>query len=191
MEWLNDIKEKFSKRRIRNLDRSEEYMRDFVDIESAKNIGVIINMNALSPEELKLVNNYVEALQKRHKRLLVIELNFNKKSEPYFTNSVESVFINPAKLNWLDYPTPAIENQIRKYDLDILMDFDFSSHMTAKYICGMAKAKTRTGVHREGFESCYELMIDREDERDIKAVIREFDYFLNMIDNGKKVKVQG
>ncbi|MEL6672415.1 MAG: hypothetical protein AAFR61_09485 [Bacteroidota bacterium] len=190
MEWLNDIKEKFSKRRIRNLDRTKDYVRDFIDLDSAQKVGLILNLNALSPEDLVLINEYLTGLKKRKKRVLVIEINFNKKSESQFASSVDTIFINPAKLNWLDYPTPAIESQVRQHDLDILMDFDHSIRMTSKYICSIARAKTRTGVHREGLESCYELMIHRDEDTGMKGMIKEFDYFLNMIDNGEKQKVK-
>ncbi|MEM7369316.1 MAG: hypothetical protein AAF587_12005 [Bacteroidota bacterium] len=189
MEWLNDLKEKFSRRRIRSLDRTKEYSRDFVDLESARKIGLIVNVSQIDPEDLDLVQTYIKALKKRNKKLLVIEVNFLKKSIPILSHITDGVFLNPSKLNWLDYPTPGIENEIRKHELDILMDFDSSNRMTSKYLCSMARAKTRTGVHREGFESCYELMINREDVPTMKAMIKEFDYFLNMIDNGNKVKV--
>lgn len=182
MEWLNELKEKFSRRRIRNLDRTKEYTRDFVDIESARNIGLIINVNHLSPEDLKLLETYVQGLKKRSKKILLIELNFHKNSSPYFNNGTESIFINPSKLNWLDYPTPGIENQIRQHELDILIDFDLTNRMTSKYVCSIAKAKTRTGMHKEGFESCYELMIGSSENKGMKGMIKEFDYFLNMID---------
>ncbi|WNJ18609.1 DUF6913 domain-containing protein [Pontibacter sp. G13] len=193
MEWINDIKEKFSKRRIRNLDRAKEYPRDFVDIESARLIGMIINVNILTEEDEKSLKSYMEALIKRKKKLFIVELNFNKKSEPKFDKMADSVFIDPSKLNWMDWPTPAIENKILGFDMDILMDFDFSTRKTSKYLCSMAKARTRTGVHREGYESCYELMVNQSDESDepsMKAVIKKFDYFLSMIDNGKKEKVK-
>ncbi|GAB4418826.1 MAG: hypothetical protein OHK0039_30640 [Bacteroidia bacterium] len=188
MEWYNDIKEKFSKRRIRNLDRSKDYTRDFVDLESARKIGVIINVDACSEADLELMRNYVLALKERKKEVLIIELSFNKKAESILSPLGDTIFINPTKLNWLDYPTPTIEQQIRKHELDILMDFDDSGRMTSKYLCSLARAKTRTGVFHEGFESCYELMIDSEEVNNKKATINEFDYFLNMIDNGNKVK---
>ena len=190
MDWLNDLKEKFSRRRIRSLDRTKEYSRDFVDLETARNIGLIVNVSQITKDELDLIHTYVKALKKRDKKLLVIELNFQKKSLPILAHLADAIFLNPSKLNWLDYPTPALENEIRRHELDILMDFDSSNRMTSKYLCSMARAKTRTGVHREGFESCYELMIDREDVPTMKAMIKEFDYFLNMIDNGNKVKVK-
>ncbi|MEL6589677.1 MAG: hypothetical protein AAGM67_18260 [Bacteroidota bacterium] len=184
MEWLNDLKEKFSRRRIRNLDRSKEYARDFVDIESARSIGLIVNVNQLSPEDLKQFEGYVKGLKKRGKKVLLIEINFHKNSEPHYPEGPDTIFINPSKLNWLDYPTPGIESQIRKHELDILIDFDTTNRMTSKYVCSIAKAKTRTGMHKEGFESCYELMIgpSEAEHQGMKGMIKEFDYFLNMID---------
>ncbi|MDP5168796.1 MAG: hypothetical protein NWR72_01005 [Bacteroidia bacterium] len=190
MEWLNDLKEKFSRRRIKSLDRTKEFSRDFVDIESARFIGVIVNVDALTPEDQTLAKEYLAALKQKKKRTLVIEISFNKKSEPTWqSQGDEFIFINPNKLNWLEYPTPAIESQIRQYELDILIDLDVSLHMTSKYVCSMAKARTRTGIHREGLESCYELMIHRPEENDLKSLLKEFDYFLNMIDNGQRAHV--
>ncbi|MEO0473044.1 MAG: hypothetical protein AAF206_25745 [Bacteroidota bacterium] len=183
MEWLNDLKDKFSRRRIRNLDRTKEYPRDFVDIESAQNIGIIVNTNILLPEDLAILKKYVEGLKKRKKKLLIIELNFHKNSEASFnTTGAQTIFINPSKLNWLEYPNPAIENQIRKHEMDILIDFDSSDHRTSKYVCSIARAKTRTGMYHEDYESCYELMINQPESNGMKGMIKEFDYFLNMID---------
>ncbi len=191
MEWLSDLKEKFSRRRIKSLDRTKEFSRDFVDMESARFIGVIVNVDTLSTEDTLLVKNYLSSLKKRNKRVLLIEISFNKKSEPsWAAPGDESVFINPTKLNWLDYPTPAIESQIRNYELDILIDLDISPRMTSKYVCSMAKARTRTGMHREGLESCYELMVHHNEDNGLKELIKKFDYFLNMIDNGQKAQVK-
>jgi len=190
MKWISRIKERYSKERIRNLDDiGTHYQRDFIDIEKAKRIGIIVNMNQCTNDDLKLIYAYIDALRKKKKQILVIELNFLKKSIPELSGAFDSIFINPANLNWLDYPTPAIEKKIQKFDLDILIDFDHSDRMTAKYVCSMARAKTRTGMHTEGFEGCYELMIKPKDadvngyngEPKLKNMIKGFDYFLNMI----------
>jgi hypothetical protein len=183
MSWINQIKDTFSKRRIQTLgDEGRQHPRAFVDLESARRIGIIVNTSQTTSEDLKLIKSYTDALEKRNKEVLIIEINFHKKSEPVFNLGKKSIFINPSKLNWLDYPLPGVENQIKQHDLDILMNFDDSERMTSKYVCSIAPAKTRTGMHVEGFESCYELMIDRQSEQELKTMIKEFDYFLNMID---------
>lgn len=189
MNWISRIKERYTKERIRNLDDGgHQYKRDFIDIDKAKRIGLIFNMNQCKTEDIQLIYSYVDALVKKQKKLLVIELNFLKKSSPELTGSFDAIFINPSSLNWLDYPTPGVEKQIQQHDLDILIDFDHSDRMTAKYVCSMARAKTRTGMHMEGFEGCYELMIKPKPETvngvselALKDMIKEFDYFLNMI----------
>ena len=191
MKWLSRIKERYTKERIRSSlhEGGRHYKRDFIDIDKAKQIGIIINMNQCTNDDLALIQAYINALLQKNKKLLVIELNFLKKSMPAMRGGFETVFINPANLNWLDYPTPAIEKKIQKFDLDILIDFDHSERMTSKYVCSMAQAKTRTGMHTEGFEGCYELMIKPKNmgangtptPSNMKNMIKEFDYFLNMI----------
>ncbi|MEM6763789.1 MAG: hypothetical protein AAF824_17520 [Bacteroidota bacterium] len=181
MEWLNKMKERYSKKRIEDLGRVP-FKRDFVDLESARTIGIILNTNESSIEDLTQITSYADTLKKRGKKILIIEINYDKKSTPSFNSAL---FINPNKLNWYDYPIPSLEKEIQDYDLDILMNFDSSVRLTSKYVCSIAKAKTRTGVHAEGFESCYELMIalsNQEPETKMKSMIKEFDYFLNMID---------
>lgn len=190
MEWINDIKDRFSKRRIRSLDRTKEYKRDFVDIESAKRVGVILNVSISPEEDLKLIEAYMNTLKTRQKQIVLVEINQEKKSEPRYEYSQDYIFVNPSSLNWLDYPNPALEGQIRAYELDILMDFDPSKRLVSKYICSLARARTRTGLFHEGLEDCYELMISPSNGTvDMREMIKEFDYFLNMIDNGKRVKV--
>ncbi|MEM6262276.1 MAG: hypothetical protein AAGI38_07200 [Bacteroidota bacterium] len=191
MNWLNKVpwyqsmRVTFSRRRIRYLERSRKYVRDFVDIENARNVGLIVNINECTTEDIKTLRRYIDQLKKGRKQVFLIELNFLKKSVPTFNSSVNSIFINPSKLNWLDFPVQSVEGKIRQYDLDILMNFDESDRMTSKYLCSMANAKTRTGKHTAGFESCYELMVNfpiRSDVTRMKTKIKEFDYFLKMLE---------
>lgn len=191
MNWITRLKERYSKERIRNLGQGGiSFKRDFVDIDSASMIGLIVNMNQCSNDDIKLLRNYIDTLLKKKKKIVLIELNFTKKAVSEFSGPFETIFIGLNSLNWLDYPTPEIEKRIQKYDLDILINFDHSDRMTSKYVCSIAKARTRTGMHVEGFEGCYELMIGQYKKEEfntvngkanIKTMIKEFDYFLNMI----------
>lgn len=191
MKLFKNYKESKTKEKIRNLEGGGglNYKRDFIDIDKAKRMGVIVNMNQCTNDDLGLIRNYIDALLRKGKKILVIELNFLKKSTPALSGAFDTVFISPSNLTWLDYPTKPIEKKIQKYDLDILIDFDYSERMTAKYVCSIAQAKTRTGMHVEGFEGCYELMIKPQKSDlngapgtpSMKNMIKEFDYFLNMI----------
>ena len=182
--FINRLKEKFSKRRLKNLEKNP-IKREFIDIDKAKEIGMIVNMNICSAEDVKLLRKYISQLKKESKKIFLIELNFLKKSAPEFTSSVDAVFINPSKLNWFDYPVASVEGKIKQRNLDILMNFDASDRITSKYLCSLANAKTRTGTHTAGYENCYELMIDLPPNLNgdrIPAMIKQYDYFLKMLE---------
>ena len=183
--FINRLKEKFSKRKLISLDKNPSVKREFIDIDKAKEIGMIINMNICSVEDVKLLRKYINQLKKDSKKVFLIELNFMKKSSPEFTSSVDSVFINPSKINWFDYPTASVQGKIKQRSLDILMNFDVSERITSKYLCSLANAKTRTGTLSAGYENCYELMIDLPPNLNgnrISAMIKQYDYFLKMLE---------
>lgn len=182
---INRLKEKFSKRKLKSLDKQPAVKREFIDIDKAKEIGMIINMNICSVEDIKLLRKYINQLKKDSKKVFLIELNFMKKSSPEFTSSVDSVFINPSKINWFDFPSSAVQGKIKQRSLDILMNFDASDRLTSKYVCSFANAKTRTGTLTAGFENCYELMVDippNLNGNTIPTMIKQYDYFLKMLE---------
>lgn len=185
MSIVSQIKEEFRKRKIRKLDKQRKPRREFVDIDKAKQIGMIVNINQCSTDDIKDLRKYISRLQKSKKRIFLIELNFIKKSLPELANGTDSVFINPSKLNWLDYPTHGIEGKIREQELDILMDFDSSGRMTSKYVLNIANAKTRTGPHVKDFEYCYELMVELPSSSTayrLRDMINHFDHFLKELE---------
>jgi hypothetical protein len=185
MNLVNQLKDNFTKRKMRQLDNRKSPQREFVDLEKAKNIGMIVNVNQCDTEDIKHLNKYISKLKKDNKRVFIIEINYLKKSTPELSNSGDTIFINPSKMNWVDYPIPAVEEKINQHALDILMNFDSSEKMTSKYVLSFANAKTRTGPHVEGFEYCYELMVhlpETDAGNRLQAMINQFDYFLKMIE---------
>ncbi len=185
MNLVNQLKDNFTKRKMRQLDNRKPPQREFIDLDKAKNIGIIVNINECSTEDIKQLTGYISKLKREKKHIFIIELNFIKKSVSELTLSGDGIFINPSKMNWLDYPVPSVEEKIRNQTLDILMNFDASEKMTSKYVLNFANAKTRTGPHVEGFEYCYELMVNlppNTNGKHLQAMINQFDYFLKMIE---------
>lgn len=183
MTFIEKIISFFRNRKFRELiQKGRQFSRDFVSINKAKSIGIIVNANQCSVEDLKELRGYIEDMKSKGKYVVVFELNYMKKSVPNFQHSVTSVFISPEKYNWFGCPKSAIESQIIQHNLDILLNCDTSGSVTSHYVCGMANAKTRTGPHIEGMESCYELMVEAPKEARIKKIILNFEHFLKMVE---------
>ena len=181
MMWIDRFRQKLASKRLKQFEENGNYDRDFIQLDNAKKIGIIINVTDFLPEDFKQFLAYAKNLQKQNKSLFLIELNFGKKSAPHFQYTFDSIFINPSKLNWLGYPNSDILHKIQKRELDILINFDQSLNTTSKFLCSIANAKTRTGIRQEGYESCYELMIDQEGTNQMQHLIQTFDGVLSMI----------
>jgi len=182
MSWLSNLIDRYNKRKLKKLNRSKRHIRDFVDIDRAKSVGFVVNMNQYKMDDIKLLRSYIGDLKKQQKNIVLVELNFEKKSEPQFRNSVNAIFINPSKLNILEHPKAAIENQLQRHQIDILINLDFSEKVTSKFVCSMANARTRTGKREVGYEDCYELMIEMPENNGLKKTLREYSYFLQMLE---------
>lgn len=176
------IKTYFQNRQINQvLAQGRKFTHDFIDVEKAKSIGLLINVNQCSPEDIKDIHAYMDATRAKGMKVIVFELNYLKKSTPAFSTSAHSVFINPEKTNWLDCPTSSVQGLIAQYDMDILLNFDTSESMTSHYVSAISHARTRTAVYKEGFENFYEMMVAFKENR-FKKMLHNFEHFLKMIE---------
>lgn len=176
------IKTYFCNRKINEvLTHGKKFAHDFIDIEKAKSIGLMINVNQCNPEDIKDIHSYMNATRAKGLKVIVFELNYLKKSTPTFATSAHTVFINPEKTNWYDCPITSVQGLIAQYDIDILLNFDTSENMTSHFVSAFSHARTRTSVYKEGFESFYEIMVAFKENR-FKKILQNFEHFLKMIE---------
>ncbi len=181
MKWINQIRAKLSRKRYLQIEPvNGKYKRDFLNLSGAEKVGVIVNMTRISEENVHQVLDFLNLLLSQGKELLVIELNFQKKSIPQLHRDFKHVFINPMDLDWLRFPEESIIYHIQSFSLDVLLNLDQSDQITSKYICSIMNAKTRVGIHEEGFEDCYEVMIDHQPVDQVEQLIQTFEGYLSM-----------
>lgn len=175
------IKTWFINRKIKSLTLVGKKIRhDFISLNNAKSIGLVINANQCNPEDLKDIHHYIDSFKTKGVTVTIFEINFTKKSTASFKTSAHSVFINPETMNWLGFPTSSVQNQIAQYKVDILINLDVSDNITSHFVCGLANAKTRTGIYREGMEVFYELMVSFKENR-FRKMIPNFEHYLKML----------
>jgi len=181
MKWIDRIRGRLSKKKYLQIEPvNGKYKRDFLNLDDAKRVGLIINMTKITPENHQQVLNFIKNLQQRKKEIYLIELNFQRKITPTLEGPYEHLFICSQDLDWLRFPQENIARQLHAYTLDVLLNLDQSNQVTSKYICGIMNAKTRIGIHEEGFEDCYEVMIDHQPVDQLQLLIDTFEGYLNM-----------
>jgi len=181
MNWIAEQKKKYSLRVFGKKVKKVRFPHDFVDITHAKRIGLIININMFTSKDLIVMTDYMTRLEDSGKQILLIELNFKRGTEAMFSDTSNTVFVNPMHISWLGFPSREALLKINKYESDILINLDNSNMMTSRYICGLSNAKTRAGFYEEGYEDFYELMIEAPADLKLKSMLAAFEDYLNML----------
>jgi hypothetical protein len=182
MNWLQSVKHGYSLKVFEQRAKKVSFPHDFVDFEKAKSVGFIVNMGLFNAGDLVYFTKYITSQENAGKRVLVVELNFKRKATPMFKDSTKSVFINPEQINWLDMPSIKRLQDINRAKLDLLVNLDTSESMTSRYICGLSNARMRVGLHEEGYEKFYELLLQMPRETKMKDLIEAFETFTKMLE---------
>jgi len=181
MKWIDQIRAKLSRKRYMQIEPvNGKYERDFLNLSGAVKVGLIVNLTKISEVNLAQIRHFLDMLLTQKKELLVIELNFQKKSEPVLQGSYNHIFINPLDLDWLRFPSEEIIDQLQALSMDVLLNLDQSDQITSKYLCSVMNARTRVGIHEEGFEDCYEVMIAHQPVDQVEYLIQTFEGYLSM-----------
>lgn len=182
MNWIQSLRHGHSMKVFKGRAKKVSFPHAFVDFDTAKTIGFIVNISLLTAEDLIMFTKYITKLEEKGKQPVVVELNFKRKSEPMFTDTIKSIFINPEQINWLSFPSIKRLQEVNETRCDILLNLDTSERMTSRFICGLSNAKTRVGLHEEGYEGFYELMLQMPLETPLAKIMETFEMFTRMID---------
>jgi hypothetical protein len=182
MNWVESIRHKHSLRVFHNRSRKVRFPHEFVDLDHATRVAFLINMGQFEAKDLVVLTDYITKLEEHGKQVMIVELNFKRKSEPIFNDTVESIFINAQHINWLGFPSTQKMAEVNKWKPDILINLDTSEELTSRFVCGLSNASTRVGRFEEGYEEYYELMLDLAPETHLKTMLAQFETYLKMIE---------
>ena len=182
MNWIQSLRHKHSLNVFRKRTRKVNFPHEFVDLEVAQTIGFIVNVELFSANELVYFTKYITQLEDKGKKVVVIEVSHKRKSTPMFSSSVASVFINPSQINWLMFPSVTRLQEINRKKCDILVNLDSSEKMTSMFVCGLSNAKTRVGLHVNGHEDFYELMLQLPIETKLPKILEIFETYSKMLE---------
>jgi hypothetical protein len=182
MNWIQSLKHGYSLKVFEQRARKISFPRAFVDFNKAKSFGFIVNISLFNAEDLVYFTKYITRLEQTGKEVMVVELNFKRKSLPMFKDSASSIFINPEQYNWLGLPSLQRVKEMNKANLDLLVDLDTSETMTSRFICGLSNARTRVGLHEDGHEHFYELLLQLPRTTPMSEMLNTFETFTKMIE---------
>jgi hypothetical protein len=182
MNWLQSIKHSYSLHVFMQRAKRVHFPHSFLNMEKCNSIGFIINIDQFTADDLVYFTKYITHLEDRGKQVAVVELSYKRKSLPMFKDSVLSIFINPAQMNWLDFPSVKRLQELNAIGLEILVNLDTTEKMTSRFICGLSSAKTRVGLHESGQETFYELLLQLPTETRLPKILETFEFYSKMLE---------
>lgn len=182
MNWIQSLRYRHSLNVFKKRTKKVQFAHEFVDLDIAETVGFIVNVELFSAEELVFFTKYITKLEDKGKKVVVIEVSHKRKSLPMFQSSVASVFINPSQINWLMFPSVTRQQEINAKKCDILVNLDSSEKMTSRFICGLSNAKTRVGLHIEGYEDFYELLLQLPSDSKLPKILETFETYSKMLE---------
>ena len=185
MNWVQSLRHKHSLNVFKKRAKKVSFPHEFVDFNRAKRIGFIVNIGLFSAEDLVFFTKYITQLEEKGKEVVVVELNFKRRSDAMFKDSIRSIFINPEQINWLNFPSIQRLKEINDTNCDILLNLDTSEIMTSRFICGLSNARTRVGIHEPGYENFYELLLQMPLETKMSKILDTFETFTTMLEKEK------
>lgn len=182
MNLYQRLKHNYSVRMFYQRARKVSFPHQFVDLEHAKKVGFLININQFTAKDILVLTAFMTKIEDLGIQVFTVELNFNRGTIPMFNGHSSSVFINKEQINWLGFPALSKLQEINKLKCDILLNLDSSEKMTSKFICGLSNARTRVGIFEKGMENFYELMLNFEKgSLKLQPMLKEFENYLKMI----------
>jgi hypothetical protein len=181
MSWFERQKANLARYFYHRRSRKSRPKHDFVSLGKAQKIGILIHVNVFNLRLTKQIAEYVTHLEKNGKQVYIIELNTKKNADPVFSDIKLSIFLNIKYFNWLGIPDHFGLAKINKHHLDILIDLDTSDSLFSRFVTGLSNARMRVGIHREGTEPYYDMMIAVKPDTPSDTMLSQIENYLNMI----------
>lgn len=182
MNALRTFKRNLALRNFRKKSASIAFPHWGMGIYKARHIGLMVNVTLSNPKDLIMLTEFIGKLEELGKKILVIEINFGKKAEQMFNETTQSIFVSRKHVNWLGLPAKELLKEINSQKLDLLLDFDTSDTLTARFIAGFSNAATRVGLFDEEFKANYELSIESPRSIKLKSLIASYEQYLKMVE---------
>jgi hypothetical protein len=175
MDFLFAIKKFFFFRNLKTvIAATSKIQRQMINLSDVKTIGIIYNGS--TNDEMITVTEYAEALKKIGKdvSILAYQNNNNKDTtDPHFFNNKE--------INWHFFPNNEKVENFHKKNHDLLIAAYIDECLPLQYIAATSKAKFRVGAYNEQTSDCFELMIKKPENQNLKYLLKQINHFIQVI----------
>ena len=181
MSAIKDIKEKLGRYKLSKLNKRQDRNVRAFSLEKASTVGVIYD--ATNRDDADTVKNFIQYLKEERKDVLSIGFIDSKDSSDMVKPHLNYVYFDKRDLSKRLIPQGSeVENFINK-PYSILIDLNTEACFPIEYITHRSNAKFKVGAKGDYRDEACDLVIDIEENNNLKYLIIQLKHYLKMIKN--------
>jgi hypothetical protein len=175
------LSRKILKYLIRKQQKKTRHKSNGVSYQNAVRIAVLSESQTIDTSQY--IIDFISDLRKDSKEISTLE---------YLNNSIKlsvkswkqtQFYLHKKNLNFLNLPKKEPLKEFLEKDFDIIINLCISNNVYLHYISAITNAKLKIGPYNPEFESCYDFMININEETDVNSFVSSVDTYLKMINN--------
>lgn len=175
MNWLEKFKRFLYRKKLRFDAKAVAHTeREMLNIKYAQKIGILFN--ASNAEDIITVTKFAEGLTQLNTEVNVLGYQHNKEKE-----LTDERFINDLDVNWFYIPNSDKIHGFHNKKFDILICAFVEECLPLEYIAATSTAKFRVGAFSDETSGYFELMININQNQNLKYLLNQIKHFLNVI----------
>jgi hypothetical protein len=177
MSFINNIKIKLANNNIRKTLKRDPRKKEFHNLDSAKNIGIIFDLE--NESNYKTVKRFADDLGKQSYNVKAVAW-VNADELPDFGVGQKTLFYTNKDVKWNGEPIATELTEFMNTKFDLLFILTDSDHMSVKYLTHISKAACKVGAFSESADHL-DFMIHLTKNKSIDNLIKESLDFLKQI----------
>ena len=157
---------------------------DGVSYKNALRIAILSESQTIDTSQY--IIDFISSIRKDSKEITTLE---------YLNNSIKlsvkswkqtQFYLHKKNLNFLNLPKKEPLKEFLEKEFDIIINLCITDNVYLHYMTAISNAKLKIGAYNPEFESCYDFMININNETDINSFVSSVDTYLKMINNNPK-----
>jgi len=179
MSLLNSIQSSLANFKFKKELKKASSQREVIGWEAGKKIGLLYD--ATGDDDFEVMKQYVKQVRSQQKEVLALGY-INKKQMPQ--NRFPQLgldFFSKKDMGWKMIPNNLAVSNFINESYDIVINLSNNNIFALSYITAVSKAKFRVGRFDKHYVHCYDMMIEANNETDIKNLLQQTEDYLKKL----------
>jgi hypothetical protein len=186
MKIFGSLGAAIGKRILRSKVKSLNRKRSFVNLSSAKQIGILWDIT--SPDDLKTINAFIHRLNERPVEVSVLGF-FQGKNLPDNLTAIRHLScVKKEEVSWTGRPMTNEAKEFNNRPFDVLIEIAFKDYLPLRFIAAtsLARLKVAPASQSGRDQSHTDMLIEVKTRNNIEEYLEQVIFYLKMINRQEK-----